>query len=86
MKLPLFPLGAVLFPGGRMALRIFEPRYVQMLEDALAGDQLIAMALLQPGWESDYEGRPPIFQVTCLGRVVTHARLASGHYNILLQG
>jgi Lon protease-like protein len=68
------------------ALHVFEPRYLQLLEDALAGDQLIAMALLQPGWEVDYDGRPAIFPMVCVGRVLAHARLESGRYNIMLQG
>ena len=83
----LFPLpNLVMFPHVVHALHIFEPRYREMLEDALAGDQLIAMARLQAGWESDYEGRPPIHPVICLGRVAAHARLEDGRYNILLHG
>ena len=83
----LFPLpNLVVFPHVVQALHIFEPRYRAMLEDALAGDQLISMALLQPNWESKYEGRPPIDPVTCIGRVVAHARLEDGRYNILLHG
>ena len=41
-------------------LHIFEPRYRAMLEESLADDRLIGMALLAPGWENDYEGRPPL--------------------------
>jgi uncharacterized protein len=83
----LFPLpNLVMFPNVVNALHIFEPRYREMLEDALAGDQLIAMARLQPGWEQDYEGRPPIFPVVCIGRVAAHAKLNDGRYNILLHG
>jgi Lon protease-like protein len=83
----LFPLpNFVMFPNVVHALHIFEPRYRELLEDALAGDQLIAMARLQHGWEQDYEGRPPIFPVVCLGRVAAHARLNDGRYNILLHG
>jgi ATP-dependent Lon protease len=83
----LFPLpNLVLFPHVVQALHIFEPRYREMLEDALAGDQLISLALLQPGWEPHYEQRPPIYPVACIGRVVAHARLEDGRYNILLHG
>ena len=57
-----------------------------MLEDALADDGLIAMALLQPGWEPEYEGRPPIASHACLGKIVTHRRLDDGRYNLLLLG
>src|SRR4029079_11668267 len=67
-------------------LHIFEPRYCDMLEDALAGDRHIAMVLLEPGWEKDYDGRPAIAPVACLGKIVAHERLPAGRHNILLRG
>jgi uncharacterized protein len=83
----LFPLpNLVLFPHVVQPLHIFEPRYCELLEDALAGDGLIAMALLLPGWERDYEGRPPIAPVACLGKILSHQRLAGGKHNLLLRG
>ncbi len=83
----LFPLpNFVMFPGVVQPLRVFEPRYCEMLRDALAGDQLIAMALLQPGWEADYEARPPINEVVCIGSVVAHSPQDDGSHNILLRG
>src|SRR5215467_7574945 len=83
----LFPLpNLVLFPHVMQPLHIFEPRYRQMTADALAGDRLIALALLRPGWESDYDGKPAIYPVACLGRVVAEQRLDDGRYNILLRG
>jgi ATP-dependent Lon protease len=83
----LFPLpNLVMFPGVLQPLHVFEPRYVEMLEDALADDRLIAMALLAPGWERDYEGRPPIAPSVCIGRVVSHTRTDEGKYNLLLLG
>jgi Lon protease-like protein len=86
-KSRLFPLpNLVLFPHVRQPLHIFEPRYREMLEDALASDRLIAVALLSKGWESDYEGRPPVRSMACLGRITTHIRLADGTYNVLLLG
>jgi uncharacterized protein len=86
-KSRLFPLpNLVLFPHVMQPLHIFEQRYREMLEDALAGDRLITMALLTEGWESDYEGRPPIRSMACLGRITTHFRLADGTYNVLLLG
>jgi Lon protease-like protein len=57
-----------------------------MTAEALAGDGLIAMALLRPGWERDYYSRPAIEPVVCVGRIVAHERLADGKYNLLLQG
>jgi uncharacterized protein len=85
--LPLFPLPeTVLFPSIFLPLHVFEPRYCQMVGDALAGDRLIGMVLLQPGWKRDYEGRPPVFPVGCTG-VITHVeRLSGGHFNIVLRG
>ena len=70
-KVRLFPLpNLVLFPEVMQPLHIFEPRYRQMTADALAGDRLIALGLLRPGWEADYDGKPAIYPVACLGRVV----------------
>jgi uncharacterized protein len=83
----LFPLpNLVLFPHVMQPLHIFEPRYRALLEDAINDDGLIAMAVLAPGWEKDYEGRPKIHPMTCLGRITTHVRLADGTYNVLLLG
>ena len=83
----LFPLpNLVLFPHVVQPLHIFEPRYCEMLEEALASDGLIAMVLLEPGWERDYEGRPAIAPVACLGKVLSHERLPGGKHNLLLRG
>ena len=85
--LPLFPLpNIVLFPNVFLPLHIFEQRYREMVAEALASDRLIGMSLLKPGWERDYEGRPPVYPVACSG-VITHVdRLADGRYNIVLRG
>ncbi len=83
----LFPLpNLVLYPHVMQPLHIFEGRYRELLEDALADDGLIAMALLEPGWEPEYEGRPPIAAHACLGKIITHRRLEDGRYNLLLLG
>ncbi len=83
----MFPLpNVVLYPHVMQPLHIFEGRYQEMLEDALASDQLITMAVLEPGWETDYESRPPISPHGCLGKVVAHHRLDDSHYNLLLLG
>ena len=84
---PLFPLpGVVLFPRAVLPLHIFEDRYRAMTADALSGDKLIAMALLKPGWEKSYYGRPAIEPVVCVGEILSHEKLADGKYNFLLQG
>jgi len=86
-KVRLFPLpNLVLFPHVMQPLHVFEPRYRDLVEDALAGDGLIAMAALAPGWEKDYEGRPALYPVACLGRITAHCRLSDGTYNVLLLG
>jgi Lon protease-like protein len=85
--LPLFPLpNVVLFPNVFLPLHIFEPRYREMVADALASDRMIGMVLLRPGWDRDYEGRPPIYPIGCSG-VMTHVeQLPDGRYNLVLRG
>ena len=84
---PLFPLpGVVLFPRAVLPLHIFEDRYRAMTADALADDKMVAMALLKPGWEKSYYGRPAIEPVVCVGRILSHEKLPDGKYNFLLQG
>jgi Lon protease-like protein len=85
--LPLFPLPTVvLFPNVFLPLHVFEPRYREMVADAISGDRVIGMVLLRPGWERDYEGRPPVYPIGCSG-VITHSeKLADGRYNIILRG
>lgn len=83
----LFPLpNLVLFPHVVQPLHIFEPRYCDMLADALANDRLIAMALLQPGWEKQYQDRPPIASTVCVGKIISHTPTDDGRHNILLLG
>jgi Lon protease-like protein len=85
--IPIFPLpNVVLFPNVFLPLHIFEPRYREMVADALSGDRIIGMALLRPGYESNYEGRPPVYPLGCAG-VITHSEpLSEGRYNIVLRG
>ena len=85
--IPIFPLpNVVLFPNVFLPLHIFEPRYRAMLADTLAGDRIIGMTLLMPGYEADYEGRPPVYAVGCAG-VITHSeRLPDGRSNVVLRG
>jgi Lon protease-like protein len=85
--LPLFPLPTtVLFPNVFLPLHIFEPRYREMIGDAIERDRLIGMVLLKAGWERDYERRPAVYAIGCSG-VITHVeQLADGRYNIVLRG
>jgi uncharacterized protein len=85
--IPIFPLpNVVLFPQMPLPLHVFEPRYRKMVADVLATHQTIGMTLLQPGWEADYEGRPPVYPVGCAGTIERSEPLADGRYNILLRG
>ncbi len=87
IQIPIFPLpDVVLFPHTTVPLHIFEPRYREMVRDALAGDKRIAMALLKPGWEKDYYGRPPVYPIAGAGEIVRHEELPDGRFNILLRG
>jgi Lon protease-like protein len=87
MHIPIFPLpDVVLFPHTLLPLHIFEPRYREMVRDCLAGDKRLAMALLRPGWENDYYGRPPIYPIAGAGEIIQHEELPDGRFNILLRG
>jgi len=69
-----------------LPLHVFEPRYREMVEDALATDRTIGIVLLRPGYEEDYHGRPPIYPLGCSGTIVEDERLEDGRFNILLLG
>ena len=85
-RFPIFPLpNVVLFPGTRLPLHIFEPRYREMTADALAGDGVIGMVLLKSA-ESAAGVRAPVFEVGCAGRVEDSQKLPDGRYNLLVQG
>jgi len=86
-SIPIFPLpNVVLFPNVFLPLHIFEPRYRQMVGDALQGDRIIGMVLLRPGYDTDYEGRPPIYPIGCSGLITHVERLEDGHYDLILRG
>jgi hypothetical protein len=57
-----------------------------MVADALRSHRAIGMVLLKPGYEEDYQGRPPIYTLGCSGAIVEDERLEDGRYNILLLG
>jgi Lon protease-like protein len=85
--IPLFPLpSTVFYPNTSLPLHIFEPRYRNMVEDALNGKGEIGIILLKPGWESDYQGTPEIMATGCVGKIERHSKLPEGKYNILLSG
>ena len=85
--LPIFPLpDLVLFPHTLLPLHIFEPRYRAMTADCLARDRRLAIVGLRPGYEADYQGRPPVHAVAGVGRIVQCERMASGRFNMILRG
>ena len=85
--IPIFPLpNVVLFPNVFLPLHIFEPRYREMVAEALAGDRIIGMTLLRPGWETDYEGRPAVYSIGCAGLITFSEQHDDGRYNIVLRG
>lgn len=86
--MPLFPLdSAVLLPHQVLPLHIFEPRYRQMVDEALDAAGQIAMAVFDgEDWKQEYHGNPPVKPYVCVGQIVQHESLPDGRYNVLLQG
>jgi Lon protease-like protein len=91
--LPLFPLsGVLLLPGGKLPLNIFEPRYLAMIFDSLAGHRMIGMVQpMQPGgFAGDGlpgdDGRPKVHQVGCAGRIVSFNETEDGRLLLALSG
>jgi uncharacterized protein len=83
--LPIFPLtGALLLPRGEMPLNIFEPRYLAMTRDALAGDRLIGM--VQPLDSRGDAAEPAIYRTGCAGRLTSFSETEDGRYLITLTG
>jgi Lon protease-like protein len=85
--IPVFPLpDVVFFPGTVLPLHVFETRYRAMVKDALAADGMIAIALLQPGWERRYAGNPEYFPVATAGRMEELETTPDGRYHFKLAG
>lgn len=86
--IPIFPLDRIrLLPHGVLPLNVFEPRYRQMVADALDGSGLIAMAVFAGNrWMSEYHGRPPVRPAVCIGHMMQHLKQPDGTYLVILQG
>ena len=83
--LPIFPLsGVLLLPRGRLPLNIFEPRYLAMTRDALAGDRLIGM--VQPTDPRTPGDNPSVYPIGCAGRITSFAETEDGRFLITLTG
>ena len=82
--LPVFPLdGALLLPGGDLPLQIFEPRYLNMIDDVMAGDRILGMIQTRAGGDRE---RPKLTGVGCAGRITSYAETSDGRYLITLTG
>ncbi len=87
ISLPIFPLpDLTFFPHTMLPLHIFEARYRAMITDCLSRDRRLAVVGLRPGYEESYEGRPAVYDVMGVGRIVQWERMATGRFNLLLQG
>ncbi len=87
VQVPVFPLSAaLLLPGGRMPLNVFEPRYLAMVDHALAGDRIVGM--IQPRLDGALraDGEPKLCDTGCLGRIASFAETGDGRYLISLEG
>lgn len=84
-KLPVFPLpGALLLPRADLPLNIFEPRYLEMVSDALSGERMIG--IIQPRDDSDTAERPELMKVGCAGRITSYAETPDGRMLVTLTG
>ncbi|MBV9994904.1 MAG: LON peptidase substrate-binding domain-containing protein [Caulobacteraceae bacterium] len=82
--IPVFPLdGALLLPGGQLPLQIFEPRYLNMVDDAMSGSRLIGMIQTREGGN---RMAPALAEVGCAGRITSYAETGDGRYLITLTG
>jgi Lon protease-like protein len=84
-RFPVFPLrGALLLPGGNLPLNIFEPRYLQMVRDAMQTDRVIGM--IQPKAEDDPSPAPELYRTGCVGRISSFEETNDGRLLITLTG
>jgi Lon protease-like protein len=85
--IPLFPLpGAVFIPHTLMPLHVFEERYRDVVDDAMQNEGFLAVPRLRPGWESDYEGQPSIYNTAGFGKIIRYEPMADGRANIVILG
>ena len=83
--IPVFPLtGVLLLPHAALPLNVFEPRYLELVDDALKGDRLIGM--IQPTESEETVLRPKLSQVGCAGRIISWRETDDNRYLITLAG
>jgi Lon protease-like protein len=84
LVIPVFPLdGALLLPHAQLPLQIFEPRYITMVDEAMAGERIIGMVQTWPGGDPE---RPGLQHVGCAGKITTFSETNDGRYLITLTG
>jgi hypothetical protein len=85
-EMPVFPLsGAVVMPGVQLPLNIFEPRYLNMVQAALASDHMIGM--VQPVGAGDRPNdEPPLHRIGCAGRITSYSETNDGRIIMVLTG
>jgi Lon protease-like protein len=86
-RVGLFPLpNVVLFPSQLLSLHVFEPRYRRLVSDVIEQGLALAVPRLKPGYDGEYYGAPPLFDVCGIGQITEYARLPDGRFNIVLVG
>ena len=84
-KIPIFPLSNfIIFPKTTVPLNIFEPRYIQMIDDIMKSNKLIGM--IQPKNSNNDEKTPELHEVGCLGKIISFRETDDGRYLIELKG
>lgn len=85
--IPIFPLpDFVLFPGLKVPLHVFEPRYREMVAEVSLSHGLIGMMMLKGDWERDYYAYPDVYQIGCAGKISALVQMPDGKYNLMLDG
>jgi len=86
-RLRLFPLpNVVLFPSQLLSLHVFEPRYRRLISDVIEQNSILAVPRLRPGFDGEYYGAPPLFEICGAGQITEYTRLPDGRYNVVVQG
>lgn len=88
-ELPLFPLGSVLFPGGRMPLRVFEPRYVDLVRNSLRAGTDFGVVWIREGREvvtDSEDAMPRLAQIGCFAKIVDWDSLPDGRLGVTIEG
>jgi uncharacterized protein len=86
-RLGLFPLpNVVLFPSQLLSLHVFEPRYRRLVSDVIEQNLILGVPRLRPGFDTEYYGAPPLFEICGVGQITEYTRLPDGRFNVVVQG